>query len=708
MARIILPGKPYPLGATWDGTGANFALYSEHAEQVTLCLYDNRSRAEMERIDLHESTAFVRHCYVPNIYPGQLYGYRVSGPYEPEKGLRFNPAKLLVDPYAQAVCGEVDWRQPIFPYKLNSPKEDLELDDRDSGSGMPKSVLVNPYFDWEQDRLPKTPLVDSIVYELHVKGFSKLNQELPEALRGTYAGLASPPSIRYLKALGITAVELMPVHEFTDDNGLVSRGLTNYWGYNTLSYFSPEARYSSAGDTGAQVAEFKAMVKTLHREGIEVILDVVYNHTAEGNHLGPMLSLRGIDNLTYYRLADNPRFYTDYTGTGNSLNVRHPQVLKLIMDSLRYWVTEIHVDGFRFDLASALAREFYDVDRLSSFFDIIHQDPVVSQVKLIAEPWDVGPGGYQVGNFPVLWAEWNGKYRDTVRRYWKGEEGTLSDLAYRLTGSSDLYQHDGRRPYASINFVTAHDGFTLRDLVSYNDKHNQVNGENNQDGSNDNHSWNMGAEGDTSDPKIICAREQQARNFLATLLLSQGVPMLQAGDEIWRTQKGNNNAYCQDNEISWINWELDSHAEKLLDFTRRLIELRKSHPNFRRRKFFQDRVVRRSDVRDIAWYRADGAEMTDEEWNSPFIRSLGLMLNGLTLNTTDDLGEAVRDVTFLILFNSYHEGVKFVMPESPGRLGWETVMRTCDPDDPFSQHKIVASIIVSPRTVILLQEVQPG
>ena len=708
MARTILPGKPFPLGATWDGTGVNFALYSENATEVEVCLFDNRSKTETERIQIGETTAFVWHCYVPGLLPGQLYGYRVSGPYEPEKGLRFNPAKLLIDPYAQSVCGTVDWTQPIFPYDPHSPEKDLAIDTRDSAPGMPKAVIVNPYFDWDQDRLPRTPLADSVIYEMHVRGFSKLNQELPEPLRGSYAGLAAAPSLRYLKKLGITAVELMPVHHFISDKYLVDKGLCNYWGYNTLSYFSPEAWYSSAGDTGAQAAEFKAMVKALHREEIEVILDVVYNHTAEGNHLGPMLNLRGIDNTTYYRLTEDARHYMDYTGTGNSLNVRHPQVLKLIMDSLRYWVTEMHVDGFRFDLASTLAREFYDVDRLSSFFDVIHQDPVVSQVKLIAEPWDVGPGGYQVGNFPVLWAEWNGKYRDTVRRYWKGDEGTLSDLAYRLTGSSDLYQHDGRKPYASINFVTAHDGFTLEDLVSYNEKHNEANGEDNRDGSNDNNSWNMGAEGETTDPAIVAAREQQKRNMLATLLLSQGAPMLQAGDEVSRTQKGNNNAYCQDNEISWIDWKPDTSKTCLLEFTAELIELRKAHPNFRRKKFFQDRVIRNSLVRDIAWYRADGREMTEEEWTTSWLRSLGLMLNGQTLDDVNELGEPVMDTSFLILINSYHEGVEFTLPASPRQLGWDAVLNTAKLDTPFQKQTLDSTIIVSPRSVVLLQEREDG
>ena len=705
MARIVLPGRPYPLGATWDGTGVNFAIYSENATRVELCLFDNRSKSETERIVVRETTAFVHHCYIPALQPGQLYGYRIHGPFDPRNGLRFNPAKLLVDPYAQAICGSIDWSQPIFPYTLGSPDEDLSLDEQDSANGMPKCVVVNPYFDWEQDRPPRRPLADSVIYELHVKGFSILNRELPESLRGCYSGLASPPSIRYLKRLGVTAVELMPVHHFVDDKILLDRGLRNYWGYNTLNFFSPESRYSSAGDTGGQVSEFKAMVKALHREGIEVILDVVYNHTAEGNHLGPMLNLKGIDNTTYYRLtADQQRYYMDYTGTGNSLNVRHPQVLKLITDSLRYWVTEMHVDGFRFDLASTLARELHDVDRLSSFFDIIHQDPIISRVKLIAEPWDVGEGGYQVGNFPVLWAEWNGKYRDTVRRFWKGDEGQLSDLGYRLTGSSDLYQNDGRKPYASINFVTAHDGFTLHDLVAYNEKHNEHNGENNQDGANDNESWNFGVEGETCDPAISEVRERQKRNFIATLLLSQGVPMITGGDEVDHTQRGNNNAYCQDNEISWTNWDLDHRRESLLDFTRRLIELRRSHPNFRRKKFFQGRTIRKSAVRDIAWFGADGHEMTEEEWTAPWIRSLALMLNGMTLDMTDEMGQPVIDDSFLILINAHDEGVEFALPRSPHCRGWRRVLNTADLESPFAEQDQQGSIILTGRSLVLLRE----
>jgi glycogen operon protein len=708
MERHCLPGRPYPLGATWDGTGVNFALYSENATKVELCLFDHRARRESERIQLHEQTAFIWHCYIPGLQPGQLYGYRVYGPWEPARGLRFNPAKLLIDPYGKAVAGQIDWQKPIFPYRFGGDNADLNIDRRDSASGMPKSVVINPFFDWEHDYAPRTPLSNSIIYEMDVRGFSILNERIRKDLRGTYAGLASSPAIKYLKQLGVTAVELMPVHQFIHDKGLVDRGLRNYWGYNTLNYFSPHSEYSCVGDQGAQVAEFKAMVKALHREGIEVILDVVYNHTAEGNQLGPMLSLKGIDNPTYYKLVpDNPRYYMDYTGTGNSLNVRHPQVLKLIMDSLRYWVLDMHVDGFRFDLAAALARELHDVDRLAAFFDIIHQDPVISQVKLIAEPWDVGNGGYQVGNFPVLWAEWNGKYRDTVRRYWKGDEGQLSDLGYRLTGSSDLYQHDGRRPYASINFVTAHDGFTLEDLVSYNQKHNEANGENNQDGTNENYSWNMGVEGPTDDPQILAARERQKRNLLATLFLSQGVPMLCGGDEIGRTQRGNNNAYCQDNEISWYDWKLDERRSRLLEFTRGLINFRRQHLNFRRRRFFQDRSVHNTTSQNIAWYRADGNEMTQQEWNSGWVRSLGVMLNGQTLGETDEMGERLTDDSFLILLNSCPGEVKYSLPASPQGRGWKLLINTYNLENPFEEQVMEGSLEVAGRSVVLLRELLP-
>jgi isoamylase len=680
MSTKILPGRAHPLGATWDGTGTNFAIYSEHAEWVELCLFDQPNAPETARIRLPERTTYVWHGYLHGLQPGQLYGYRVHGPFQPNDGLRFNSNKLIIDPYAKALAGQVDWSSPIFPYQPGNGDADLSLDESDDAAGMQKCVVVNPYFDWEEDRTLCLPLSDSIIYELHVKGFTRQHPEIPEALRGTYAGLAAKPSIQYLKRLGITAVELMPVHAFLTDKHLAEKGLTNYWGYNTTNFFSPDARYSGSGDRGGQVAEFKAMVKAFHREGIEVILDVVYNHTAEGNHMGPMLSFRGVDNPTYYRLVnDQKRYYMDYTGTGNSLNARHPQVLKLIMDSLRYWIEEMHVDGFRFDLASTLARELHDVDRLSAFFDIIHQDPVISQVKLIAEPWDVGDGGYQVGNFPAGWAEWNGRYRDTVRRYWKSDDGQLSDLGYRLTGSSDLYDRDGRRPSASINFVTAHDGFTLHDLVSYNGKHNEANLEDNNDGSNDNYSWNMGAEGPTDDPEIIQRRERQKRNFLATLLLSQGVPMILGGDEISRTQNGNNNAYCQDNESTWMDWRLDGCKVALLEFTQKLIQIRRDHPSLHRRKFYQDRAIRGTEEKDIVWFRPDGQEMTDEEWNLGWVRSLGMILNGQTIGEVDESGEPIQDDTFFIMLNCHHEPIQFYVPSPPDSDRWEIVIDTNNP-----------------------------
>jgi len=684
-----LPGKPYPQGATWDGTGVNFSLYSEGATGVELCLFEDVDSSDCEIIAIRESTGHVWHCYVPGIKLGQLYAYRVHGPYEPERGQRFNPAKLLIDPYARAVAGMLNWDAPVFGYKLGDPQQDLSRDDENDSWGVPKCVVTSSHFDWENDRPPLTFLHDSVIYEVHVKGFTAIHPEIPEELRGTYAGMAHPVAIDYLKKLGITAVELMPVHEFVDDKILLDRGLRNYWGYNSINFFSPEARYSAGGDRGEQIGEFKYMVKALHRAGIEVILDVVYNHTAEGNHMGPTLSFKGIDNATYYRLvSDQPRYYTDYTGTGNTLNVRHPQVLKLIMDSLRYWVQEMHVDGFRFDLAAALARELHEVDRLSAFFDIINQDPVISQVKLIAEPWDVGEGGYQVGKFPPLWAEWNGRYRDVVRRYWKGDDGQLAELGYRLTGSSDLYQRDSRHPTASINFVTAHDGFSLEDLVSFNAKHNEANGEDNRDGSNDNHSWNCGVDGETGDSEIIALRDRQKRNFLLTLLCSQGVPMICGGDEIGRTQKGNNNAYAQDNETSWYNWNLKEREESLLALTQRLVELRRHHPNLHRRKFFQDRSIspgateREVDgrrMRDITWLRPDGGEMTNEEWNAGWVRCIGFRLNGRTLEDVNGVGEPILDETYMILFNPHHEPIKFYMPRSNG-TAWRVLLDTAEPD----------------------------
>ncbi len=686
----VLPGNPYPQGATWDGTGVNFALYSENANKVELCLFDEADSDKAEHIELPECTGFVWHGYLPGITIGQLYGYRVYGPYEPQNGQRFNPAKLLIDPYAKALAGKVNWDYPVFGYQLGNPEQDLSLDTQDDSPGVPKGVVTTSHFDWQNDRMPEIALHDSVIYELHVKGFTALNREVPDTLRGTYAGLASPPAIDYLKKLGITAVELMPIHDFLDDKHLIDIGLRNYWGYNTTNFFAPDARYSSAGDRGQQIGEFKAMVRELHRAGIEVILDVVYNHTSEGSPMGPTLSFRGIDNSTYYRLTpDNPRYCMDYTGTGNTLNMRHPQVLKLVMDSLRYWVLDMHVDGFRFDLAAALARELHDVDRLSAFFDVINQDPVLSKVKLIAEPWDVGEGGYQVGRFPALWAEWNGKYRDVVRRYWKGDDGQLAELGYRLTGSSDLYQRDGRRPSASINFITAHDGFTLQDLVSYNDKHNEANGEENRDGANDNNSWNHGVEGVTDDPGIVELRERQKRNLLVTLLCSQGVPMICGGDEVGRTQNGNNNGYAQDNQISWTNWDLDDRKKALLEFTTNLIKLRKAHPNFRRRKFYQDRPISPSkagkshvdglEVKDICWYRPDGQEMSEDEWDAGWVRCLAMRISGRTLGDVDRYGEPITDQTFMLCLNPHHESIQFYMPPTSAGGIWELVIDTRDP-----------------------------
>ncbi|MBA3914995.1 MAG: glycogen debranching protein GlgX, partial [Acidobacteriales bacterium] len=626
------PGKPYPLGATWDGEGVNFALFSEHAEKVELCLFDGSGRRETHRIPLVEQTDQVWHCYLPEARPGLLYGYRVHGPYEPSQGHRFNPNKLLLDPYARQVKSEIKWSDSHFGYRVGHAKQDLSYDRRDSAQGMLKGVVIDSSFTWGLDRSPQTPWHETIIYEVHVKGFTQQHPKVPPSLRGTYAGLATAPVIDYFKKLGVTAVELLPVHTFIHDRQLVDRGLRNYWGYNTVGFFAPEPRYF-ATDT---INEFKTMVKTLHSAGIEVILDVVYNHTAEGNQMGPTLSFRGIDNSVYYRLVqDNPRYHMDYTGTGNTLNMRHPRVLQLIMDSLRYWVLEMHVDGFRFDLAATLARELHEVDRLGAFLDIIHQDPVLSQVKLIAEPWDLGEGGYQVGKFPVGWAEWNDRYRDTIRAYWKGDGGLIGELAYRITGSSDLYARSGRRPYASINFVTAHDGFTLQDLVSYNGKHNEANGEDNRDGTDNNRSWNCGTEGPTDDPQINALRMQQKRNFIATMFLSQGVPMLLAGDAIGHTQGGNNNAYCQDNEISWINWELSPPDRELLHFTQRMIALRKNHPVFHRRNFFQGRAIKGEGISDIIWLNPDGKEMGDEAWRNDSARCLGVFLSGSGLDEQD-------------------------------------------------------------------------
>jgi len=676
----IWPGKPYPLGATWDGAGVNFSLFSENATKVELCLFEGANANKETGIPITEQTHQVWHTYLPEVRPGQLYGYRVHGPYEPANGLRSNPAKLLLDPYSKAIAGSIQWSNALFGYTVGNAKADLSINDQDSAGGMPKCVVIDPAFSWGNDTPPNTPWHKTIIYELHVKGYTKLHPEVPPELRGTYAGLSCPPVIDYLKNLGITAVELMPVHQFVADRHLKDHGLTNYWGYNTIGFFAPEVSYASSGMLGQQVVEFKTMVRALHREGIEVILDVVYNHTGEGNHLGPTLCFRGIDNASYYRLVnDDRRYYMDYTGCGNTLDMTHPRVLQLIMDSLRYWVLEMHVDGFRFDLASTLARELHDVDRLGAFFDIIQQDPVISQVKLIAEPWDLGPGGYQVGNFPVLWAEWNAAYRDTVRRFWKGDAGQVGALAFRLTGSSDLYARNGRLPYASINFITAHDGFTLHDLVSYNDKHNNANGEENRDGHNENLSWNCGAEGETDDATIFALRERQKRNFLATLLLSQGVPMLLAGDEFGRTQRGNNNAYCQDNEISWVDWNWDRSRRELLEFTRLLIQLFHQHPVLRRGHFFQGRKIRGSEVKDLAWFRPDGKEMTDEDWANPEMRSFGLRLAGDAIEEVDGRGNRVADDTLLILLNAHHETVSFVLPAHRRKLHWWVILDTSEP-----------------------------
>ncbi|PYI61365.1 MAG: glycogen debranching enzyme GlgX [Verrucomicrobia bacterium] len=674
-------GYPYPLGATWMGNGVNFAIFSEHATGIELCLFDNIEATEENfRIPVTERTDQIWHVFLPDVGPGQLYGFRVAGPYDPEHGMRFNSSKLLLDPYAKAIAGEVIWADEMFGYAVSDKKEDLTQDFRDDAWGVPKSVVIETGFDWQGDRRPGVPLHTSVIYEVHVQGFSKLWQEVPEQLRGTYAALGSPAAIDYLKKLGVTAVDLLPVHAHIDDKILVDRGLTNYWGYNTIGFFAPHAQYSSSGQTGAQVSEFKSMVRNLHAAGIEVILDVVYNHTAEGNHLGPTLCFRGIDNLAYYRVhTENPRLYVDFTGTGNTFNLLHPHTLQLVMDSLRYWVLEMHVDGFRFDLAVSLTRNHGGFNKLHPFFEIIQQDPVLSRVKLIAEPWDVGVGGYQVGNFPAPWSEWNGKYRDAARGFWKGDEGRIGEMGYRLTGSPDLYQHNGRRPSAGINFVTSHDGFTLNDLVSYKEKHNELNGDGNNDGDNNNLSWNCGVEGPTDDPQINALRERQRRNFLTTLFLSQGVPMLLGGDEWGRTQKGINNAYCQDNEISWFDWRHDEKQNQFLEFTRKLIWFREAHPVFRRPKFFQGRRIRGSEIRDVMWFNPGGSEMSDKEWASPFVRCVGMLLSGDTVDVVNFEGEPIRDDTFLLLINAHNEAIPFVLPGQEN-LEWALILDTMDPN----------------------------
>jgi isoamylase len=702
----VWPGQPFPLGPSWDGQGTNFSLFSEHAEKVELCLFDGNDRET--RYELTERTAFNWHGYLPGVGPGQRYGFRVHGPWAPDQGHRFNPKKLLIDPYTKAVEGPVRWDLAnTLPYVPGEEDADLERDDEDDAEAIPKGIVIDEEFDWEGDRPLRTSWHDTVIYEVHVKGFTKRLESVREDLRGTYAGFASEPSLDYLTSLGVTAVELLPVHHIIDEQALADKGLSNYWGYSSIGYLAPHAGYAATGSTGDQVREFKGLVKALHRAGIEVILDVVYNHTAEGNHLGPMLSFKGIDNLAYYRtVPGDPRHYMDYTGTGNSLNPVHPSVLRLIMDSLRYFAIECHVDGFRFDLASALAREFHEVDRLSAFFDIIHQDPVLSQVKLIAEPWDVGEGGYQVGNFPVLWTEWNGIYRDTMRDFWRAEAG-VSEFAQRFTGSSDLYQHDGRRPFASINFVTAHDGFTLRDLVSYNEKHNEANLEENRDGDNHNRSWNHGAEGETDDPAINILRERQQRNFLATLLLSQGVPMVLGGDEIGRTQRGNNNAYCQDNEISWFDWELDERQRHLLAFTKRLIDFRKRHPVFRRADFLTGEERLGSGSPDVWWFRPDGRKMTQRNWQLPETQTLGVYLNGAEIPTLSLQGAPVIDDTFLILFNAQPEDVVFTLPAVGYGRRWVHELSTANPDlQPGSElHPARGIVAVEHRSLVVLRRI---
>lgn len=705
MEHILYPGNPFPLGATWDGTGVNFSVYSESASAVELCLFDEKNPGEESlRVKMPERTGHVWHIYVKGAQPGQLYGFRVHGDYDPQNGHRFNPNKLLIDPNTKAIAGTIEWHDALFGYEIGHEQEDLSFSETNSAAFIPKCVVVDPHFDWEGDKPPNIPFHKTIIYEAHVKGLTQLHPDIPDAIRGTYAALAHPVTIAYLKDLGITAIELMPVHHFVSDRYLREKGLNNYWGYNTIGFFAPDVRYSSADGKSGQVSEFKEMVKALHRAGIEVILDVVYNHTAEGSHLGPTLCFRGIDNAAYYRLTDDRRYYMDYTGTGNTLNAMLPNVLRLIMDSLRYWILEMHVDGFRFDLASALARELHEVDRLGSFFDIIYQDPVISQVKLIAEPWDIGEGGYQVGNFPQGWSEWNGKYRDTIRDYWRGAESVIGEFAERFTGSSDLYKGDYRTPTASINFITAHDGFTLRDLVSYNEKHNQGNGEDNNDGESYNRSWNCSEEGETDNHLVKKLREKQRRNFLTTLFLSQGVPMLLAGDELGRTQQGNNNAYCQDNEISWIDW---AAADKdLLEFTRKLIRLRKNHPVFCRRRWFQGQRIHGSGVEDIAWFQPDGSEMSDESWTNGFAKSLAVYLNGSGIHAIDDNGNRIVDETFYVIFNAHYGSIDFILPAEKYGTKWFKILDTAsdmideDNRESYGHHERIA---VKSRSVIVLK-----
>jgi glycogen operon protein len=698
----IYPGDPYPLGSFWDGKGVNFALYSHNATSVELCLFDDpKSSPETEKIHLLERTNDVWHCYLEDCRPGQLYGYRVNGPYDPSQGHRFNPAKVLLDPYAKAICGIGEWDDALYGYTIG--QDDLSCDPRDNAMVAPKSVVIDHHFDWENDKPPLVAYYNTIIYELHVKGFTKCFPGIPEAIGGTYAALAHPSVIEYLKKLNITAVELMPVHQSVSDRYLVDKGLTNYWGYNTIGFFAPDIRFcSNSHEPQAVVKEFKTMVRELHKAGIEVFLDVVYNHTAEGNQLGPTLAFRGLDNSEYYRLAEDKRYYYDYTGTGNTLNAQLPNVLALIMDSLRYWVTEMHVDGFRFDLAAALARELHDVNRLSAFFSIIYQDPVISRVKLIAEPWDVGEGGYQIGQFPPGWAEWNGLYRDCMRDYWRGADSVLAEFAQRFTGSSDLYKSGNRNPTASINFITAHDGFTLQDLVSYNDRHNEANKEDNKDGAQDNRSWNCGAEGPTDDENIIRLRNRQKRNFLATLMLSQGVPMLLAGDEMGHTQQGNNNAYCQDNEISWLDW--DNADQELIEFTSQLIRLRRKHPVFSRKHWFKEKPIRRAGLNDIAWFQPDGSEMTDEHWQADFAKSLGVFLYGDGLHTVDEDNNPISDDSFYLIFNAHSGPIDFKLPVEKYGRQWKKVWDSCNPSaDNRTDYAPGETIRAGDRSIILLR-----
>ncbi|MEL7144237.1 MAG: glycogen debranching protein GlgX [Cyanobacteria bacterium J06643_4] len=707
MTVEVWPGRPHPLGATWQGEGTNFALFSENATAVILCLFDTAGRET--RVPLSQVTNYVWHGFLPGIKPGQQYGFRVDGPYQPQKGHRFNVNKLLIDPYAKALTGDISFGPELFSFPMEQFADrdrDLNFSELNSAAAMPKSVVCDLAFDWQGDQHPDIPWDQTIIYEVHVRGFTKQSEKIPEALRGTYAGMAHPEAIAHLKSLGVTAVELLPVHHYNVyPDHLVATGLHNYWGYDSLGYFAPHAGYSA--ETGKQVREFKSMVKALHAAGIEVILDVVYNHTGEGNHFGPTFSLRGIDNAAYYRLVETtPRYYMDFTGCGNSLNVCHPQVLKLIMDSLRYWVQEMHVDGFRFDLASALARELYEVNKLSSFFDIIHQDPILSKTKLIAEPWDLGEGGYQVGNFPLLWSEWNGKYRDTIRDFWRGERYTLGDFAFRFTGSSDLYQNDGRLPHASINFITAHDGFTLNDLVSYNEKHNEANGEDNRDGESYNRSWNCGIEGETDDAEILALRSQQRRNYLTTLMLSQGVPMMLGGDEMGRSTQGNNNTYCQDNELSWFNWDLSTAEQRLLDFSRKLIAFRQAHPIFSRHQWFFGREIHGSGVVDIGWFHPDGTTIEDPEWNDSSTKALSIFLNGAEIPNLDRKGQRILDDSFLLLFNPSAEALSFSIPDSIEAKEWQTVIDTHTPEGFVEKRKTYSRdeqvVPVAPRSLVIL------